>query len=193
MTDINETYLENIIFNQDIKVIKDLMYKELSNCQFYACHLSTMDFSGTLLEECLFKECHLSLVDLKGTKLRDVKFENCKIEGVDFSKCDTFIIDMDLEGCLIRNCSFSNLNLKKHSFKRSQIIDSDFFEMELEECDFSNTVLTGTTFENCNLSKANFTNAKDYHISLSFNNIKKAVFTLPDAVGLLKDFDVVIK
>ncbi len=60
-------------------------------------------------------------------------------------------------------------------------------------CDFRGSDLTGTTFHNCNLEKANFSNATQYNISPIDNHIKKAIFTLPDVVGLLNHFNITIK
>ena len=99
----------------------------------------------------------------------------------------------ELEECLIRNCNFTDLNLKKRVFCKNQILECDFYNTELSESDFSETTLTDTVFENCNLTKANFSDAKDYQIRPSINKIKKAIFTMPEAVTLLKELDIVIK
>ena len=65
--------------------------------------------------------------------------------------------------------------------------------MSLQECDFTYTTLTKSVFLDCNLSKADFSYAKEYDINPQVNNLKKAIFTVPDAAMLIKYFDIVIK
>jgi uncharacterized protein YjbI with pentapeptide repeats len=70
------------------------------------------------------------------------------------------------------------------------------------ECYFTNTYLhgakfdesnlLGTIFHNCDLSRADFSSATCYDIDPLTNKIKKAKFSLPEALGLLRGFDITI-
>ena len=83
--------------------------------------------------------------------------------------------------------------MNKTIFKNSKVHKCFFNKTSLIEADFSNCDLLETTFHNCNLSKSNFCNAINYDINPLVNNIKKAKFSLPEAVGLLRGFDIIIK
>jgi hypothetical protein len=53
--------------------------------------------------------------------------------------------------------------------------------------------LSGATFENTNLEKADFRTSFNYSIDPEINRIKKAKFALPEVLGLLNKYDLVIE
>ena len=71
--------------------------------------------------------------------------------------------------------------------------ENHFTNTTLSGADFSDVELSGTLFHNCDLSKANFSTATRYDINPLTNQIKKARFSLPEAVGLLRGFDITIE
>jgi len=89
-------------------------------------------------------------------------------------------------------CNFSDLNMKNSSFIGSKLKDSHFTNTELNGANFSDVDLSGTIFHNCDLSKADFSEASGYDIDPRVNKVKKAKFSLPEAVRLLRGFDVTI-
>ena len=60
------------------------------------------------------------------------------------------------------------------------------------EANLTDTDLLGTTFHQCNLTKSDFRNAKNYMIDLQTNNVKNAQFSLPEAMNLLQSFDIIL-
>lgn len=68
--------------------------------------------------------------------------------------------------------------------------ESRFVESNLSEAHFEHSYLEQTLLHQCNLEKANFTNARNYSIDPTTNNIKGAVFSLPEAVSLLKSLGI---
>ncbi|GAA0124918.1 pentapeptide repeat-containing protein [Clostridium sp. CTA-19] len=189
-------FLDNDYYRKkfsNIKESKFLIEKNFEQCEFLNCDFLQGDFSCSTFEDCIFKECNLALINVDDTKFRNVTFEGCKIVGINFTKCDNFILDVKFFESLINSCNFSRLSLKKTSFKGSIIKECDFIEVNLQECDFTYTTLTKSVFLDCNLSKADFSYAKEYDINPQANKLKKAIFTVPDAAMLLKYFDIVIK
>jgi uncharacterized protein YjbI with pentapeptide repeats len=85
------------------------------------------------------------------------------------------------------------MKLKKTPFTGCEIVSSDFLRSDLSETDFSNTVFRDVSFNGANLSKAVFIGAKGYLINPLFTNVKKAVFSLPDAVSMLEEMGIVIR
>ncbi len=111
--------------------------------------------------------------------------------GVDFYKCDKFIHIKFIKS-ILQTCNFTDLKLKGISFKGSKIREVYFTNTDLQEADFSDADLLGTLFHQCNLTRADFRNAKNYAIDLQANNLKKAKFSFPEAINLLKCLDIEI-
>lgn len=82
--------------------------------------------------------------------------------------------------------------MKNTSFKGSKLRECYFNDTQLMDANFEDTDLTGTLFHNADLTKANFENAKNYSIDVRTNKVKKAKFSLPEALGLLHGFDIEI-
>ena len=70
--------------------------------------------------------------------------------------------------------------------------DADFQEVDLTSADFSQSDFQGTLFNNCNLSKADFRSSRNYQIDPRTNKVKAAKFSLPEAIGLLLGFGIIL-
>ena len=68
----------------------------------------------------------------------------------------------------------------------------DFYEANLKKAYFNNSVLTQTIFNKANLTDADFRGARDYFINLRETNIKKAKFSMPEALALLYSLEIII-
>lgn len=189
---LTEDYFEDSVFN-DLKAAAKLVAKSFYNCTFKNCDFNEADFSDTLFSECIFISSNLSLALLKNTKLQDVRFEDCKILGVDFTVVNPLIIEIGFKNSQISKCNFSGLELVKTGFIDCTIHNSDFFEANLSEAQFSGCDLRGSLFESTNLSKADFRTAFNYAINPLINKLKNAQFSLPEAVTLLKAFEIKVK
>lgn len=166
--------------------------KSFVHCTFKNCDLSNADCSGTLFESCTFTECNFSLVRMNDAKMRGVVFTGCKILGVVFTPCDTLIIDMHFTKCVLRNCNFSGLSLRKMAATNCEIIDSDFINIDLTDADFTESSFQGTEFNNANLTRASFIDARGYEINPLSNKIRKARFSMPEAISLVEYLGVII-
>lgn len=161
-----------------------------SDCTFTKCRFERVDFTGSAFFDCVFNHCELSLTTIVNASLRDVQFKDCKLVGIDFTKCDPSLFRIGFDTCLIDTCNFSSLKLKQTRFIRSIIRESRFIETILQEADFEDSDLEQTLFHQCDLEKANFSDAKNYSINPLTNKIKGAIFSLPEAVSLLKDLGI---
>lgn len=127
---------------------------------------------------------------LDGCRFQEVQFVDCKIVGVEFFKCEKTFFSVSFKNCLLQYCNFSDLNMKNTSFSGSRLNDSHFTNTALSGSDFSGVDLSETIFHNCDLGKADFSSATGYYIDPRTNKIKKAMFSMPEAMGLLRAFDV---
>ena len=130
---------------------------------------------------------------LYGCRFQDVHCRGCKIVGAEFFKCEKSFFSMNFTNCLIQYGNFSDLNMKNCTFKESKVKECHFTNTLLQGADFSDADLSGTLFHNCDLRKADFSSAIQYAIDPLTNTIKKARFSLPEAVGLLHGFGIVLE
>lgn len=176
---------------------EDFSKKVLDNSTFTHCTFNHCNFSECFLRNskfcfCTFVDCNLSLIKIEGTRLQEVQFQECKIVGVEFFKCEKLFFSVCFKNCLLHYCNFSDLPMKNGRFHGSKLKENHFTNTCLIGADFSGVDLTGTIFHNCDLSKADFSTAVHYNIDPQTNKIKHAKFSLPEAIGLLRAFDVTI-
>lgn len=186
-------------FNNEGQIIKseDFLKKSLEGCVFTSCSFNSCNFSESILRNakfcgCTFVNCNFSLSKLEGCRFQDVHFIECKIVGLEFFKCEKTFFSVSFKKCLLHYCNFSDLNMKNTSFKESNLKESHFTNTSLSGADFTDVDLSGTIFHNCDLSKADFSSAMRYDIDPRTNKIKKAKFSLPEAIGLLRGFEITL-
>lgn len=183
---------EEKIFKSENFANKSLEGRDFNSCSFISC-----DFSGSILNfakffDCVFTNCNISLPRLDGCRFQDVQFINCKIVGAEFFKCQKCFFSASFKKCSVQYCNFSDLNMKNTLFQENKIFESHFTNTVLQSADFTDSDLLGTIFHNCDLSKCDFSNATRYAIDPRTNKIKNAKFSLPEAVGLLHGFEIII-
>lgn len=190
MTDqhFNDETFEHINFSE-----KGWKRGEYDNCQFVQCDFSGVDLSNNRFIECEFDECNMSTVPLENTSFQDVVFSGCKLLGLQFSDCNTFLLDMIFRKCQLDMSSFYELKLKGLQMTDCQLKDVDFAGAMLEEARFDNCDLSGALFDQTVLEKADFRTAIGYTIDPDANRIKKAQFSMNGVMGLLGKYDIRIE
>jgi fluoroquinolone resistance protein len=186
---MNETKIYSKVNFSD----KELRGKNFSNCLFENCDFSKADLSGSQIEGCQFSRCNLSLNPLEKTRFHGVTFFESKLVGLQFFKCDKFLLSLIFKNCLIESCNFSYLNLKRAVFTQCVIRRSDFLNADLTDADFKKADLNFSTFHHTNLSGANFTEAVNYSINPLTNKINKAIFSEPEVYSFLNFLDIIIE
>lgn len=162
------------------------------DCSFENCNFTKSVWQNAKFIGCSFSNCNISLIKLDGCRLQDVKFVDCKIVGADFFKCDPAFFSIACLKSFLQYSNFSDLNMKRISFEKCKLKECHFSNALLMEGSFKETELPGTIFHHCDLSKADFSSASQYNINPETNKIKKAKFSLPEAIGLLRGFDIII-
>jgi fluoroquinolone resistance protein len=145
--------------------------KEFSECVFDHCAFRESTFQACKFNDCTFQDCDLSLVRFDTTSFSDTKFERSTLVGVDWTLASWSRFQADapisFADCVVDFSAFIGLALRKIVFSK---------------CRFRNT----------NLSHANFVGATNYSIDLSANKVTKAKFSLPEALALLYNLDIVL-
>lgn len=169
---------------------KTLANYSFLDCAFFNCNFSEAVLDSTRFCSCTFKNCNLSLVKIAGVRFQDVQFIDSKIVGGEFFKCDPRFFSVHFKNCILQYCNFSDLNMKNAKILESKLMECYFTNTCLAAAEFSKTDLAGTVFHNCDLSKADFSSTRNYAIDPQVNVIKKAKFSLPEAITLLQIFDI---
>lgn len=166
--------------------------REFINCSFDKCIHTKLTFDACYFEDCTFRDCDLTMIKVKNSTFRDVKFEGSKMLGILWDEAAQ-PASLSFYKCAIDYSSFFRMSLKKVKILNCQAKEVIFIEANLEHAQFSGTDLEGSIFSNTNLSKANFETAINYSINPFENNVKKAIFSMPDAISLLGSLDIIIK
>jgi fluoroquinolone resistance protein len=171
---------------------KGLPKGEYENCDFDACVFLSADLTDVNFVECSFTNCDLSMANINRTAFKEVTFTACKMLGLRFENCNKFLLAMRFDGCQLNLSSFYQLSLKNTSFQNCSLHEADFAETDLTNATFSNCDLAGAIFDNTILEKADLRTAYNYAIDPEKNQIRKAKFSLPEAISLLQKYDIAV-
>jgi fluoroquinolone resistance protein len=192
MSEAASLSLEGQIIKSENFSKKSLNGSSFAECTFDNCDFTESGLRNAQFYQCIFVNCNLSLMKLDGCRLQEGRFLGCKIVGAEFFKCDQTFFSVEFKNCVLQYCNFSDLNMKNARFAGSKLKECHFTSTVLTGADFAEVDLTGTVFHNCDLSRADFSQSISYQIDPQTNKIKKAKFSLPEAVGLLSAFDITI-
>ena len=180
-----EQTFENYAIQQELTEFNYCIFK---NTSFLKSNLRSFEFI-----DCTFISCDFSMANFDNIVLTRVKFIDCKMLGVDFSKCSKYSLSVTFDKCILNYCHFLKNNLKKTQFNECIIKEANFFETDLKEASFKQCDLTDSIFKQCNLEQCDFRSSRNYSFVPSENKIKKAKFSFPDVIGLLKHYNIIIE
>ncbi len=165
---------------------------EYEVCTFHECNFSGLDFRDITFEECTFTNCNFSEVKIKNTAFKNVQFIECKMLGLQFTNCNTFLLEMNFERCQLDYASFYKLDLSTTKLEDCSLKDADFVEAKLHKASFAGSDLYSATFQQTNLTLCDFRSAKNYSMDPSVNQLKGAIFSKDEVLGLLVKFGIKI-
>jgi len=170
-------------------------------CSFYECRFTNSSFAETNFQNCRFVQCEFDSCDLSLTQFpfcvfSGVQFKDSRLIGIDWTRADwntsSLGKPMMFYKCNISHSTFIGLKLNSISIAGCTAHDVDFREADLSETNFDGTDLSESLFLNTNLSKADFSDARNYGIPPRKNALKGAKFSLPEAMSLLFNLDIVL-
>jgi len=166
---------------------------EYDNCTFMNCVFSNSDLSNVSFTECEFQDCDLSNANLKHTVFNDVVFSNCKLLGLLFNNCSDFLFSVEFNESNLSLASFYQMKIKGTTFNSCVLQQVDFTEADLTNSIFNNCDFKSAIIERTNLEKTNFKSSFNYVIDPEINKIKKAKFSMPEVLGLLRKYNIEVK
>lgn len=181
----NETF-ENVEWREDLEDV------EFYQCVFRNSSFQFSRFLGCAFDRCEFVQCNLSLVKVMNTSFLDAAFTDCKMIGVAWSTVGGFL-SASYDRCILNNNIFSDMNLTKFQFRSCSFVEASFHNTKLAHSVFDDCDLSGCRFSQTDLSHADFTTARNYYVNATENRLHKTRFSLPEAVSLLGNLDIVLE
>jgi uncharacterized protein YjbI with pentapeptide repeats len=183
MVNYNEEPLINEVFtSQDLSSIP-FINTTLTNCQFDNCILDYCQFLSCTLSGCSFTNCsfigtdfntsNFQNISISGASFSSTNFSNAVFQDYsifnnqdDFSNCifDNVDLQTELQGKILKNCSFVNTN-----FSLGTLDNVDFSFSIFENTNFANATLTNLNLDDTTLSNLDFSDL-DLSNSISLRN-----------------------
>jgi fluoroquinolone resistance protein len=168
-----------------------IFQSEFQKCNFIRCDISQSVFSNCRFDNCMFQACDLSLIKPKDSYFRNSTFVGSKLVGIDWTEVyKTF--SADFKDCVMNFSNFSMMNLKKIKIVNCIAHEVSFADSNMTECNCKMTDFAGSIFSKTNLTRADFSNARNYAIDVRNNNVTKTKFSLPEALTLLETLGIII-
>jgi uncharacterized protein YjbI with pentapeptide repeats len=162
---------------------------EFNGCTFVSCQLAGVRLKGTRFIDCTIKDSDLSNADVKGAGFCDVRVFGSKLIGIDWTAA-TRVQHLAFERSVLSYGNFTALDLRKLKMTDCVVREAFLTEANLAEADCRRSDFAGARFSRTNLTKADFRGAQNYAIRADDNLIKKARFSLPEAVALLHGLEI---
>jgi len=174
----------------------ELVSSQFYECTFIDCSFPECVFRRCRFVNCTFRGCDLSLIQVPASTFAATRFENSKLIGVNWTLADWSAGRLGgppgFFKCALSHSTFLGLSLKGIHIRDCNAADVDFREADLSRADFAGTDLTASLFSNTNLTEADLSGARNYHIVPGQNLLKQARFSLPEALSLLYNLDIVL-
>lgn len=179
--------------NLDLEKI-ELQNKTFENCYFDKINFSEAKIIACKFVDCEFEFCNLTAAQINQSSFSEVIFDECKLIGINWIQAKWPSIQLT-----------SPIKFYRSNISHSSFYELDLTEIVIEECkaqqvdfregDFSDGVFTLTDFEgslfmHSKLHAADFIDAINYSINPLENDIRKAKFSMPDAINLLHSFEI---
>ena len=182
---------DKVIHGKDLhSFLKTSMQYEY--CTFKNCDFTANNLSGFSFFECEFQDCDLSRIELIGCSFKQVVFKGSKLMGLRFDQCNSLLLEMRFEECILDYSSFYQLKISGTSFENCSCKNCDFTEANMEATNLSGTDLSGATFDQTNLQKAIFHHATSLLIDPEKNKLRGAQFNTGHLPGLLQKYGIAI-
>lgn len=155
------------------------------NCQFTQCRFQKVQFLSCVFTQLVFENCAFENCLFADSTLDSCTFKNSKVIGTDFSEGKR-LSDLSFVRSVLSYTNFAGCEITTFKVEKSQCHETVFTTAKLKGADFLESDFKGALFHGANLEGANFSNAYNYQIDITDTVLKNAIFTLPEAVNLLR-------
>ena len=171
-------------------------FKDFEECTFRACVFRETRLRGCRFLNCTFQACNLNLIGVKDSTFVNTAFQDSTLRGVNWTEAAWakrgLFNTLRFVQCVIDHSTFSGLALKQIQLVQCLARNVDFTDADLTQANCTGTDFAQSRFFHTNLTKADFSGASNYAIAANLNTLKKTKFTLPEAVALLYNLDIIL-
>lgn len=159
----------------DVDFSQTIISGEIKQASLHSCNFHLARFClDSELNGTMFSQTKLNTVRFEG-KLYEIVFKDCDLRNCDFSRVEQ-IDNVIFENCNLENANFRKIKLSRVFFVDSVLDNASFFQTQMVECTIKgekttlrNTIFIGASNWHCELSNANFGEAK-LHNAIGFEN-----------------------
>lgn len=173
-----------------------ILSSEFVDCVFEGCSLVETEIKSCRFVNCAFVRCDLSLAKVPESVFSSIRFEDSKLVGIDWTLAEwpaTLLgKPLHFSKSTLNHSTFIGLNLEGVQFIDCTVVNVDFREADLSGADFSGSNLSESLFIHTNMKDTNLSQARNYSINPSLNQLQGAKFSLPEAMSLLYNMDIVL-
>lgn len=173
-----------------------ILSSEFVDCVFEECSLVETEIKNCRFVNCSFIRCDLSLAKVPESVFSSIRFEDSKIVGIDWTLAEwpSTLLGKPLQflKSTLNHSTFIGLSLEGVQFIDCAVVNVDFREADLSGADFSGTNLSESLFIHTKLKDADLSQARNYSINPGFNQLQGAKFSLPEAMSLLYNMDIML-
>ncbi len=163
-------------------------------CMFDHCSFQETVFQSCRFNDCTFTDCDLRLAKVPGSSFRNVIFERSNVTGINWADGSWaksgLLNSVGFRDCEVSYDTFIGLDLRKLVMTRCIAKAVDFSDANLTQANCTETDFFESRFVHTNLTEADFTHARNYFIDPTLNTLKKAKFSLPEAIALLRGLNI---
>jgi uncharacterized protein YjbI with pentapeptide repeats len=170
----------------------DVSGHSFEDCEFVQCRFDGASLEKAVFNGCRFLRASLAVTNLRHATFNGTSFDGSKLMGVDFSDCNRFGFRPEFRDCLMDGLAFGGNDLTKTPFAGCRIKNSDFTDCDLRDAVFPDCRFEESRFLRCDLREADFRTAAGYRIDPFENNVKGAMFDLPEAESFLAFLEIEI-
>ena len=175
---------------------QELRFKEFYGCVFFKCSFLETTLRSCRFVDCEFRECNLALCRVQDCSFSNTRFQDSQVIGVDWIEASWpkhgFLRTVDFTRCALNHSTFIGLSLRGIELTNCVARDVDFTGADLSQADLTHTDFSQSRFLHTDLTEADLTGATNYSIAPNRNVLKKAKFSLPEAVSLLYGLDIIL-
>lgn len=187
-------YVENQKFeNKKITKLDNIQFNE---CIFINCSFENCECKNTQFHECTFEKSKLVRIGFVHSQMRNCSFHSCECIGLSFGNVvphgsiDTVI--HECKNTYFKYCMFQVMKLVKFQGVTNVFEQCSFHQCDLRQANFKDCQLLNSDFQHSNLSKADFRESYGYIIDPKDNQLKGAMFSIPEVLHLLDSFGIKI-
>jgi uncharacterized protein YjbI with pentapeptide repeats len=187
----NETDVFNSSYDNKDFSLCEIKTKKLTDVTFNKCTFIKGKFDNVIFDKVIFKDCDLSNCFFDDCAFHNSSFINCKMIGVTIN--DGLINSSTIEDSLCKYLNFTEMKFNKFLISTSDLTESRFILVKLNDIIFDKDNLTKAEFNNTSLEKVDLSSCDIHNIDVDVYHVRGAIINESQAADLVNLLGVKIK